>query len=110
VPSDPCQDPEQSGGNFCLQYHVSLARALLEFLAAKTFEPAPSRPNVEERMKRWLDLMLDRYLRRPVLKSLLIVSLLLMGLGALVDLSFLLVNRPSLAAWSRVAFPSPLRR
>lgn len=76
--------------------HVSLARALLEFLAAETFEPAPSRPSVEERMRKWLDLMLDRYLRRPVLKSLLIVSLLLMGLGALVDLSFLLVNRPSL--------------
>jgi hypothetical protein len=76
--------------------HVALARSLLAFLEAETFEAAPSRLSLEDRVRRWRYLLMARYLRRPIHKSLLIVSLLLMSMGALVDLSFLLVNRPSL--------------
>lgn len=74
--------------------HVALARALLDFIEAESLEVVPPRPSLEDRLQHWFNILLDRYLHRWLLKSVLMLSLSLTGLVAMADLLVLLPGSP----------------
>ncbi len=75
--------------------HAALAQSLLAFVMADSLELAPRRISVEEHARQWIDTAVLHYLPRPWLRSLLASGLLIMGLGALAELTVLLPASPA---------------
>ncbi|MBX2998616.1 MAG: hypothetical protein KF893_08915 [Caldilineaceae bacterium] len=72
--------------------YVALADALLDFVTADSLELAPVNPSIEERLQAFGNRLLDRYLPRPLLRSILALALLIMGGGMFADLALLLTS------------------
>lgn len=74
--------------------HAALAQALLTFVMADSLELAPRRLSTEEKVRQWIDAAVLHFLPRAWLRRLLAGGLLIMGLGALAELTILLPVSP----------------